>query len=337
MPRMFGRKSDEAVRREAHRWSMRMHGDDAAKHHDAFERWRAADPRHSVAYVRLEQQWNQAALLAQTRVGRARTLPHLEPMPVTRRISYAAAFAVLVLAIGLGLWMQAPDVLGNHPQAATELATRIGEIRTLDLPDGSRVTLDTDSAVRLAFSPEARRVALVRGRARFDVAHNADRPFIVHAGTGTVVARGTVFDVSLLDGRVGVTLLRGIVDVRETGRDERHAPRHSVVRLHPGQHTEFTATEPPAPPQAAPPAEGGWVSGMLSFDADRLGDALAQANRYSAAKISVADPTLEDLKITGAYHVRDAAAFAEALAVSLHLKASVQPNGDIILSRPARI
>jgi transmembrane sensor len=72
---------------------------------------------------------------------------------------------------------------------------------------------------------------------------------------------------------------------------------------------------------------------MLSFDADRLGDALAQANRYSATKISVADPRLNDLKITGAYHVRDAGAFAHALAVSLDLEAAAQPNGDIILSR----
>ena len=73
---------------------------------------------------------------------------------------------------------------------------------------------------------------------------------------------------------------------------------------------------------------------MLSFDADRLDDAIAQANRYSAVKVSLADPTLDALRITGAYHVRDARAFADALAASLDLTVTIQPNGDVLLSRP---
>lgn len=330
---MFGPKSDQAVRREAHRWSVRMHGDDAAAHREAFERWRAADPRHDTAYARLERQWSQAELLAQTRVGRARALPNRHPKRVSTPLGYAVAFALVVLALGLGIWANAPGLFGGHSHAPSELASHVGEIRTLRLADGSRITLDTDSAVRIAFSPDVRTIVLTRGRARFDVAHDAERPFIVHAGTGTVVARGTVFDVSLLGGRVGVTLLRGVVDVREAGAGTRRGPERPVVRLHPGQHTDFAASEPPAPPRPAPPAENGWVSGMLSFDAARLGDALSQANRYSAAKIRVADPTLNGLKITGAYRVRDADAFAHALAVSLELKAATQANGDIILSR----
>ena len=58
---MSGRRSDEAVRREAHDWSMRMHGDDADLHRAAFERWRAADPRHAETYARLVRQWASAA------------------------------------------------------------------------------------------------------------------------------------------------------------------------------------------------------------------------------------------------------------------------------------
>ena len=333
---MFGPKSDDAVRREARRWSVRMHSDDAAGHREAFERWRAADPRHETAYARLEQQWGQARLLAQTQIGRARALPSARPTRSGAPLGYAVALALVVLALGLGLWTHAPGLFGDASRTTSEIASHVGEIRTLQLADGSRVTLDTDSAIRVALSPEARKIVLTRGRARFDVAHDADRPFIVHARNGTVTARGTIFDVSLLGDRVAVTLLRGIVDVRELDTPALSGPERPVVRLHPGQQTGFGASQPPAPPHAVSLAENRWISGMLSFDADPLGDALAQANRYSAAKISVADPTLNDLKITGAYHVRDAGAFAHALAVSLDLDVAPGPNGTIVLSRPTR-
>lgn len=333
--RMFGRKSDEAVRREARRWSVRMHGDHAGAYQEEFDRWRAADPRHQAAYARLERQWSHAGLLAQTRIGQARALPAARPNWAGAPLGLAvAAMALIVLAVGLGSWTYAPGLFGGSSVANSEIASRVGEIRTLKLPDGSRVTLDTDSRVRLAFSPAVRKIALVRGRARFEVAHDRDRPFVVYAGAGTVTARGTIFDVSLLGGRVGVTLLRGVVDVREAGNAARGHQR-PAVRLSPGQYTDFSPSEPPAPPQVAPRAENSWVSGMLSFDADRLGDALAQANRYSSAKISVADPALNDLRITGAYHVRKAAAFAHALAVSLDLKVANHSDGNIVLSRPS--
>jgi transmembrane sensor len=329
---MFGHKSDEAVRREAHHWSMRMHGDDAATHRKAFEQWRTADPRHEAAYVRLEAQWRQAALLAQTAVGRARALPQCRTVRSRSALGYALAMAVVVLAVGLGFWLRTPGGIQRHAPSA-EIASRIGEIRTLRLADGSLVTLDTDSAVRVDYRPGARRVVLTRGRARFDVVHNAERPFVVLAGTGSVTARGTVFDVSLVGGKIGVTLLRGVVDVRED--DGTRQPRPSLVRLLPGQHTVYAANEPPATPRIAAPAENSWVSGMLSFDADRLGDALTQANRYSTAKISVADPRLTELKITGAYRVRDATAFATTLAASLGLQVTTERDGNIVLSRPA--
>lgn len=312
---------------------MRMHGDDAATHREAFELWRTADPRHRIAYAHLEQQWNQAALLRQTRIGRTRALPPRRSTRMSAPIGYAMAAAVIILAIGLGLWFRAPGMIpGQH--APRQFASRVGEIRTLRLPDGSLVTLDTDSAVRVAFTRDERRVDLTRGRARFNVTHNPDRPFVVSAGTGDVVARGTVFDVSLIAGHISVTLLRGVVDVHENGSNRIEPSGGTVVQLHHGQSTEFATSEPPTPPRVAPPTESSWVSGMLSFDADRLGDVLAQANRYSISKISVADPTLNELKITGAYRVRDASAFANALAASLNLNASPLPDGNIVLSRP---
>jgi transmembrane sensor len=330
---MPDRKTDEAIRRQAHRWSARMHGEVAAEERDEFERWRAADPRHRAAYARLEGQWDQAGRLAQTAVGRARALPRRSAIAWGSPAGYAVATAVVILGVGLGLWLRQPGVVPGKPAVASEIASRVGEIRTLRLSDGSSVMLDTDSALSVAYAPDARRVILARGRARFDVAHDPDRPFVVVAGNGTVTARGTLFDVSLVDGHVDVTLLRGVVDVSKTDQARRSAA--GVVRLHPGQHTEYAASQPPALPRVAPSTESSWVSGLLSFDAERLGDALAQANRYSTAKIRVADPALDELKITGAYRVGNAAAFARTLASSLDLQVATEPDGTIVLSGPA--
>jgi transmembrane sensor len=330
---MLDRKSDEAIRREAHRWSARMRGEDAAEDRAAFERWRAADPRHGAAYARLEAQWDQAGRLAQTAVGRARALPQRRAIAWGSPAGYAVAMAVVLLAVGLGLWLRAPGIVSGKPAAGTEVASRVGEIRTLRLSDGSSVTLDTDSALRVAYTSAARKVILARGRARFDVAHDPDRPFVVVAGSGTVTARGTLFDVSLIGGHVGVTLLRGVVDVSRTDKGRR--TNAAVVRLQPGQHTDYATSEPPALPRVVASTESSWVSGFLAFDAERLGDALAQANRYSTAKIRVADPALDELEITGAYRVGNAAAFARTLASSLKLQIATEPDGTIVLSRPA--
>lgn len=330
---MFGRKSDKAVRREAHCWSMRMHGDDAAAYREAFENWRDSDPRHGLVYARLEGQWGQAALLRQTKIGRTRALPQRRSGRMVARIGYAMAAAVTILAIGLGIRFRTPTTLPNQHDIG-QFASRVGEIRTVRLSDGSLVTLDTDSVVRAAFTPKERRIELRRGRARFNVTHNPSRLFVVSAGTGTIVARGTIFDVSLIKSRVSVTLLRGAVDVREKVGIKAKSSGALVVRLHQGQSTAFTASEPPISPRTVSRAESSWVSGMLSFDADRLGDVIAQANRYSITKISVADPTLNELKITGAYHIRDASTFARTLAASLDLNATSQSNGNIVLSRP---
>jgi len=327
-----GAKSDDAVRREASDWVALIHDPDAAVDRAAFEHWRAADPRHAVAYARAERAWDSAALLAQTRFGRARSLPERRRFFDRPQVRYAfAAAAVLVVAI-LGLSVGGVGWFRHDrsPQA-TEFASSIGQIRRVALADGSTVTLDTDSVLRIAFTAGERRLYLSRGRARFDVAHDAARPFIVMAGAGSVTARGTIFDVAIAGSRVKVVLLRGVVEVRD-GRSRTGTSQPATTRLSPGQQIAFGTAEPLLAPQPAAAVDAQWTAGMLSFDGTRLADAIAQANRYSRAKISLADPGLADLRITGAFHAGDAIGLAESVADSLGLHAARTPQGDIVIS-----
>jgi len=324
-------RSDEAVRREAADWSALFHDPDAEVDRAAFERWRAADPRHAEIFARVERGWEQSALLAQTRFGRTRRLPERRRGWFAPQTRYAfAAAAVLIVAVA-GLTLASPDFLGRFTRTdATEFASQVGEIREVTLADGSRVTLDTDSALRIAFTPDERRLFLSRGRARFEVAHDPDHPFVVVlAGGGSIVALGTVFDVGIVDGRVSVTLLRGTVEVRNTNAGSNGAP--AVERLQPNEKISFVASAPLPPPQPAMETDKRWTSGMLTFDETRLAEAVAEANRYSTAKITIADPALGDLRITGAYRAGDTPGFAQSVADSLSLRLT-RAQDDLVLS-----
>src|SRR3546814_6073782 len=81
-------------------------------------------------------------------------------------------------------------------QPPQRYATAIGQQHDVALEDGSRVRLDTNSALVVRYSRKHRDVVLERGRAQFDVAHAPQRPFTVHAGPGTVRAVGTQFQRS---------------------------------------------------------------------------------------------------------------------------------------------
>jgi transmembrane sensor len=312
-----------------------MHGDEAEAHREAFEAWCAADPRHGAIYAELEGQWDDAGLLAEIRDRLAPPLPD-PSAPIVTRTRFVAA-TVVVLGLAVTLMFSQPAWLGGEDQRPpAQIAAQLGEIRSVKLADGSRVTLDTESAVRLAFTSNERRLFLLRGRARFEVAHRRDRPFVVVAGSGSVVARGTVFDVSVIEGRVHVALLRGSVDVRREAEPNGAPPGQAVVHLSPGETTAFSSRRPLAPPEPATQNEFDWPSGMMSFDDVRLGEAIAEANRYSATKIRVADPAIEHLEVTGAYRAGDTQGLARSLAASFDLHIATDARGDMVLERSAR-
>lgn len=325
-------RSTKALEQEAADWFGKMHGPDADRVRLEFERWRASDPARRAAYAELEQLWQASAGLANTPIGRARNLPVRRPsifaMPGPR---IAFASLALVVAIGCGAFFLWPRGTGPAPvvaQTPPPVATGIGEIRTIRLADGSTVTLDTDSAIEVALSNSARVIRLTRGRARFDVAHDPARPFMVEAAGKTVIARGTLFDVVLGREGVRVTLLRGSVDVR--GAPPAAGRPAPVARLVPGQ--TFSAA-PKGEPRvmAAPKGSEQWVSGMLSFDGAPLSTVIEEANRYSPHKLRLATPDLASLRVTGVFNALPTDALAAALAAAFNLRVERAANGDFVL------
>lgn len=322
----------ERLRDRASDWLARLRGPDAERHRPAFEQWILEHPDHANAYESVQATWGLSDDIRYTPTGRARSLP--DRPPAFRRLApYAiAAAALLALAAGAFILIVQPSVTGPAAHMASDrFATAVGEIRTFTLADGSTVTLDTDSALRVLLTGTDRQLHLERGRARFDVAHDPDRPFKVDTGAGMVTARGTLFDVARFDGKVHVVLLRGAVDVQipAAGPDPTAA---RVERMRPGQ--QLTIAPQAATPARAVASEPKWPTGMLEFDGAPLRDVLAEANRYGAMPIRLADPALGALRVTGAYRAGDTAGLARTLAASFGLSHTATADGDILLSGP---
>lgn len=324
------------VYRQANDWFVRVQLEEGFDR-DTFEIWRA-DPINAAAYDEVVKAVGQTDIAATSELVATSRLRRASVFERHSGAAHAlAAGLAVVTLLGTGVWFDRSGYF-ETPQAVADgsiYATRIGEVRVVTLPDGSKVTLDTDSVLRIAFSSSERRLRLDAGRARFDVAHDAARPFIVTAGGGSVIARGTVFDVRLTPAGVSVVLLEGAIEVRNrrgggTGTDP---DTSSTRRLAAGQQISFVPSDPLPPPQPARPADLRWTSGMLSFDDARLADAVAELNRYSARKITLAAPALGELKLSGGFRAGDVDRFAEAVALTFGLDVVAQPGGGIRLVR----
>lgn len=301
---------------------VRLAEDPSAEDHAAFRRWRGADPRHAEAYDRIASIWNQAGRLSRSLAAtQVQAVSHAER---PRTFGFALA-ASLVAAIVVSVLLLGPRWLpGSAPEQEPMLfAAALGEIKKIDLPDGSQLTLDTASRVEAAFTEAERKLTLREGRARFQVAHD-QRPFVVRAGSSEVVATGTLFDVSLIGGRTTVLLLEGSVKVR--ANDD----RRKLERLVPGQKL-IVAASAPAERRRAARGEAAWPTRMLEFDDTRLDEAAALANRYSKMQLRLGDDRIRSLRVSGAFRAGDVANFARSLATAFGLRVVSQPDGNLLL------
>lgn len=290
----------------------------------AFEAWLAEDIDHGFAYAEAERAWEVAAVaFADPRArcdvrGSARR---------HRAFASGALAAGLALAVfgGGGLW--ALNVAtGVKPLATKTFHTDVGQRSTVTLPDGSVVTLNTDTVVRTRADGERRLVYLDRGQAFFQVAKDRRHPFVVAAAGRTVTAVGTAFDVRVDGRQLKVVLVEGKVRVEAP-------PAHPVsgdVRAHsaPGARTatDSLATEMLAGSELVAPPDAGWrltradtvretswVRGQLIFDDEPLGDVVAELNRYSDQKMVIDDPALAARTLSGAFKPGDVQGFARSL------------------------
>lgn len=316
---MPGNMSDEAIREEAIAWLARLRADTTEADQRAFESWYARNSRHADIYDALLDAWDETV---------PSVLPLTGGIDANRKrwvkLALASAAALLLLLVGT---LAASQVQDTITPSQTMLASRPGEIRTVELADGSRVILDTDSAVQTEFTSGHRYVRLDRGRVRFEVA-SGTRPFIVAVGQSEVVALGTVFDVDRRHENTLVALFEGAVDVRGAAGIEE---RFQSVRLKPGQQVEVQKNRTIAEPVITQNVQTRWPSGMLSFENMRVAEVVAAANRYSDTHILITSPTIGNRRFTGTINTGDQHQLAETIATMFAVTARRDHSQNIVL------
>lgn len=282
--------------------------------------WLHADPRNRVLLDQNARAWALSSSLAKKRA---------RPAAVSRRKAMRAIAASVAVLVVSG------TLLLNSGGYSDRVATQVGESRTVTLPDGSRVTLNTRTEIAVRFDGHTRNIVLEQGEALFDVAHDPSRPFEVRAGTTTTRAIGTRFAVRLVNpSRVSVVVTEGSVQVR---RDDRGSDDTApVVRLSAGQSAVGSRAAPLAVTrldQNDIERATGWSQGGIPFRNERLGDVIGEVNRYSTDPIRLADPTLADVRVSGYFAIGNTAAFVSALSAGAGLVTSKEADGAVTLSR----
>ncbi|MCD9097290.1 FecR domain-containing protein [Luteimonas fraxinea] len=323
----------DPVRRQAAAWFARQRADDVTiEETHAWQQWLAADARHRAAYARLERLWSGlGAHAAQPEIAARLAAVAAVQTPVTAAPGPAAPrarggrwavrlgmAAMLAVAIFGAWWTPAPPMLQD-----TLYATAVGAHREIVLDDGSRITLDTDTRLRVAYHDTERSLFLERGRAFFQVAHER-RPMYVRTAHGSVRVVGTTFELDQRADALDVTLIEGRVNLLPVSGHDTDAPAVPMVaghraRLAPGHAPRVVAMRDTAPPT--------WLSGRLVFEDTALADAVAEFNRYSHARLVVDDAALNGIRLTGVFRSDAPHAFVGALAKLHPIRIDVSTPG----------
>lgn len=294
---------------------------------EAFSVWRS-DPDNKAEYDRIDAISRGVRALQDDPDIRLATAEALARGPERRRlVMRLGARRVRVVIGSLVAASVVAAVAGGYGALRPTYATEVGQTFNTRLADGSQLTLDTDSQVRVRFTGSERRIELLRGQALFEVAHNAQRPFIVQAGDTRVRATGTRFEVRRIGRDVRVTLTQGSVEVVDkdvTAKTWRLKPGEALS-LKPASAS--TATPTPVDIQTAT----SWTSGTVTFQDMPLDEAVAELNRYSRDKIVLSDGAPRTRRISGVFSTGDNDDFIAALSAYYGLRSDRKPNGDIEL------
>jgi transmembrane sensor len=281
----------KAIEERAAEWLMRR---DTGRLNEVEEQelnvWLSQSSRHAVAYYRLEAAWAAADRLKLLDAASPRPAnPARKIAAAIRVMPYLAAAASVLLTFGFYL-------LGHIAFDGYRYSTPIGGMATLPLADGSWVTLNTDSVIRIALTPTIRRVDLERGEAFFSVAKDQNRPFIVVVDDKSITAVGTEFAVRKDGVKTRVIVAEGRVHFATPA--SRIATPVSAGEV--GEAGGSGSIVVQDKPLAEVEGSLSWRHGFVVFHEILLADVVAELNRYNAHKLSRWDLPTSAIQICGA-------------------------------------
>ncbi len=295
----------------------------------SFKAWQAEDPTHAAAFIKVTEAWAvpEAEQVARNLAARIEGADKVRPANVIelRRPRRAflswmsAAAALMLLTIGVqqypALWIQ----------WEADYTTAAGVQREVILPDGSKATLNTDSAIAVDFEGTKRSVRLLKGEAYFDVVHDPSRPFNLAAAYSQVQVKGTAFSVRREEEEDVVSLERGRVEVNSL------ADPSNKIGLEPGQAIIATASSISSARTVDGSVTFAWLKGQIVFHDRSFSSVLHELQRYYGPSVVRAGTGFDDVKVNGRYRLDNPELAIRSLATAVGASVTRLPGGALIL------
>jgi transmembrane sensor len=311
---------------EAEAWFVRGEGREmTAGEAAAFAAWRRV-PENARQYQSVAALWEEFDSIP----------PHMRPTlppttaatasrPPRRKRAAWGCFAAAMAACAIGF----AGLPGFILQWQADIVTRVGEIRTAKLPDGSTITLDTSSAVSIDFNNNHRHVRLLAGAAAFKVVSDPSRPFVVDTQGGSTRALGTEF---IVRNDADAATVIGIEHKVEVSYGASPAIV-SAVTLSPGNQVRYGAATGLGHVFPAPVNVASWLRGYLIVEDRPLAEVVADLDRYHRGHIRIVGDDVAQLVVNGVFPIADTRASIDALTSSLGLSAVWLTDYLVIISR----
>jgi transmembrane sensor len=296
----------------------------------ALDDWLAQSTTHLVAFLRLEAAWTRSdrlqALQGSTRTLDDTPLPRSASSFWSHRVTRWGAGAAAALGLALSIGLSEPG--GVWPWHAGEShVTAVGERAVVALTDGSSLTLNTDTRLRTEVDARERRVWLDSGEAYFDIAHDAQRPFVIHAGAQRVTVIGTRFSLRRDGDRLRVRVVEGRVQVDGQSGASAILAAADVADVSGAARSSLKLAH--ETPEAV---AGGlaWMQGKLQLDGMTLAQAAAEFNRYNRRTLRIENERAAQTRIDGTFDVNNVDGFARLLRAGFGLKVEERENEIVI-------
>jgi transmembrane sensor len=315
--------SEDKVLEAASRWVATLkRGPLSRRDQRALKAWLEQDVRHAAALDTMMDVWEGVEPLKDSPVSaalarrlRRRQLKADWSWAPSGFLALAAAAAVVFFA--------------TVPLQSRTYVTAVGQARAITLPDHSVVWLNTDTALKVAYTGLRRSLKLERGEAEFKVAHQAWRPFLVSTPNATVRATGTDFSVRYDPaGASRVVLVQGAV--RVSGPNEAEP-----VPMQAGYSLLAPVSGPFQLAKADPQVELAWRQGRLVFDQRPIGEVVQEFARYGGVRVRFADAAVQRVKISGVFRTTDFKSFLRDIAVIDHIRSRTDNNGEVVVESGA--
>lgn len=300
---------DPLILGEAADWLVQLQSGAATEDdHRAIQLWRNRSPQHAIAWQRAE------ALLGDLRAvpgGLASdTFQRLNRNSRVGRRQALHRLGLFLLA-GPALWMAYRELPWQEWSA--DQRTAIGEQKSVRLPDGTQLLINTGSALNIAFNAQERRIKLLEGEVLITTAKDPSRSFMVETRHGTARALGTRFSVRVDEQRSHVAVTEGAVEMLPL-----HANQGRVLKAGEQSAFGFDSSAPAAPLDAAALT---WEHGMMVARNKRLDDLLAELGRYRPGVLRC-HQAVAGLTVTGAFPLKDTDASLRLLQDTLPIRIS---------------